>query len=428
MAIGRRALIAACVLLAGCSEQHVPAGRVLVIGIDGASLRLIRPLLDEGRLPHLAKIVEAGASGPLLSFFPLLSPSVWTTVATGKTPEQHGIRGWVTRDDTGDVRLYASHDRKVHALWNIVSDAGLEVGVVNWLMTYPPEKIRGVMISDHALPEAAQSQRNIGQMFARGSFGESLAPPLRGAPSAFFPQEWVAKVAEMVSTPAKWNEEIRGDDARSLRWVTGTNIARDREIVNIALAIDAERQPDVLMVLIQGIDRVSHALWAAVEPAILYPPDQRISPSKRVAWGNALRDYYVQTDAWIGELVARFGPDDLVLVLSDHGFEAAPGEFGSGNHVTPQSREAVLFASGRGIRAGESTNGVTVNDIAPTVLAWLGLPLAADMEGRPADFLAVTPPEPIASYDTTPIERVTDSPSGAEREILQQLEALGYLE
>lgn len=421
--------ILALLLCAGaCSDAPAPRGRVLLLGIDGASLRIVGPLMEQGRLPRLERIASRGVSGPLRSFPPLLSPRVWTSVATGKAPARHGIRGWVTRVDDHTLRLYTGRDRKVHALWNIASDAGLEVGVVNWLMTYPPERIRGVMVSDHAQPGAARGQRNLGEMFARHRAGMTLAKADPAGGPVCFPEEWSAKVSALVGERQPWSPELSQDEERNLRWVSETNLAYDREIVEIAKAVDAEIHPDVLMVLLQGIDRVSHVLWASVEPDDLYPPRQRLTPSQKQAWSSALFRYYEQTDVLIGELVDRFDEDDLVLVLSDHGFEAVVGQVGTGGHESPKARDGVLFARGAGIPAGGSTGGTTVNDITPTILAWLGLPVAADMDGHPAEFLGFAAPASVATYDTTPIERVTTAPSGAEQDIIEKLRSLGYVD
>ena len=80
------------------------------------------------------------------------------------------------------------------------------------------------------------------------------------------------------------------------------------------------------------------------------------------------------------------------------------------------------------LRTCTAPEPVSVNDVTPTILAWLGLPVAADMDGKVTSFLRGGAAEEIATYDTTPIERVSTVPSGAEQAILEQLRALGYLE
>ena len=64
----------------------------------------------------------------------------------------------------------------------------------------------------------------------------------------------------------------------------------------------------------------------------------------------------------------------------------------------------------------------------PTVLAWMGLPVGRDMDGKPAAFVEVTQAERIPTWDTVEVERATTGASGADGAILEQLEALGYIE
>lgn len=76
-------------------------GRVVVIGIDGADWRVIRPLVESGPLTHFKRLVEEGATGTLRSMEPSASPSLWTTVTTGVKPERHGIHGFVVEAGGG---------------------------------------------------------------------------------------------------------------------------------------------------------------------------------------------------------------------------------------------------------------------------------------------------------------------------------------
>ena len=69
-----------------------------------------------------------------------------------------------------------------------------------------------------------------------------------------------------------------------------------------------------------------------------------------------------------------------------------------------------------------------MNDVTPTILAWLGLPVATDMDGKVPSFLVGGAAGEVASYDTRPVERTTAAPSGAEQAIVEQLRSLGYLE
>jgi hypothetical protein len=405
-----------------CSSEPSPP-RALLIGIDGASLRVAGPLLEEGRLPQLGRIAREGVAGPLLSSLPLWSPRIWTTVATGKEPAKHGVLSFARKLESGGRRLYRSSDRRAHALWNIASDAGLRVAVVNWWTTHPPERIDGVMVSDHVFPEEIAELGSYVGVQAESS-GDTIYPPAwRGRVQELLDAEGTL---EELADPFEPGSELppgvdRDYILRRLRF--------DAALVRVALEIEKELRPDLLMVLLPGIDKASHFLWGALEPEGIYPEEQRPTPGQRAAGAEALRRVYVYTDILIGLLLERYRPEDLVMVVSDHGFEGAPAFGGiTGIHKTAAAREGVVFARGRGIRHGASTAGVRVVDVAPTFLAWLGLPLARDMDGAPAAFLDVTTPPPIDTYDTTPIERIGETSAETERRLIEELHELGYLE
>ena len=117
----------------GCSgsDPALPeTGRVLVLGIEGASPRLMTPLIERGDLPILARLAAVGTYGHLRSEAPIHSPRVWNTIATGQSPDAHGITASVLEDGQR-TRLFSSHDRRVPPLWNILSESGRSVAVVS---------------------------------------------------------------------------------------------------------------------------------------------------------------------------------------------------------------------------------------------------------------------------------------------------------
>jgi len=140
-------LIAVVLSFAACSRSK--PSRVMVIGLDGMDPRTVDLLMSEGKMPNFAKLRRDGAYAPLNSAEPLLSPVVWTTIATGKTPDQHRIGHFVAVDEKGDQLPVTSAMRKVKALWNILSDAGRRVAVLGWWATWPSEKVNGAIVSDH---------------------------------------------------------------------------------------------------------------------------------------------------------------------------------------------------------------------------------------------------------------------------------------
>src|SRR5689334_21287380 len=171
-------------LLAGCARDRSP-GRVLVLALDGVDPDVVDLLVSEGKLPNFARLRQEGASGRLISEKPLLSPIVWTTIATGKPPVRHGIGDFVAQDaQTGERRPVTSRMRRVSALWNLFSDAGRDVAVVGWWATWPPERVRGAVVSDHAAYHF---------LFPEGFTGEETG--------ATWPPELAQEIAPLLQKP-----------------------------------------------------------------------------------------------------------------------------------------------------------------------------------------------------------------------------------
>lgn len=390
--------------------------------------------MQDGLLPNLARLAREGASGSLRSHFPLLSPRIWTSMATGKRPEGHGIENWVIPMAQGKLRLYRGSDRKGPALWNILSEAGYTVGVVNWLMTYPPEKINGCVISDFAIPGERKGRQDFADTFLL-NFGP-VSIERRGAERDIitaFPIHWIERVADLARKGPRLERvpdpRVPFENQPVMRKILSKAYLTDDLAMRIAFEVDRLLEPDLLMVLLPGIDRISHRFWGGVEPPEIYPEETRPTPRQRIQWFNALRSYYEYTDALIGDLAARFSRKDLILVVSDHGFEARTDKRGkSGTHVSKAAQDGAVFARGPGVAKGKRIEGMSVNDVTPTILAWFALPVAADMDGRPAAFLDLPRIERVASYDGTAVERVDTTADELEQGVIKDLRALGYIE
>ena len=79
--------------------------KVLLIGWDAADWKVINPLMDAGKMPNLEKLVNQGVKGNLSTLYPMLSPMLWTSIATGKRAHKHGIHGFSEPDpQSGCVR------------------------------------------------------------------------------------------------------------------------------------------------------------------------------------------------------------------------------------------------------------------------------------------------------------------------------------
>src|SRR5215831_13633216 len=124
--------------------------KVLLIGWDAADWKVIHPLMDQGKMPNVQRLVEGGVMGQIATLHPPLSPMLWTSIATGKRPSQHGVHGFAEPTPNGlGIRPVTNLSRKCKAVWNILNQHGLRSVVVGWWPSHPAEPIDGVMVSNH---------------------------------------------------------------------------------------------------------------------------------------------------------------------------------------------------------------------------------------------------------------------------------------
>ena len=413
--------LACAALLQGCGRGPgtlpPPTGdRVLLIGVDAATWAVMQPLIDAGRLPTFKKLVSEGWSGTLRSMEPMVSPAIWTTIASGKTPDQHGIHGFVVASpDHGDGVPVTSNLRHAETLWTIASRSGRRVNVVGWYVTWPVEPVNGVMVSDRFVP----------QTLGKEVGGTKAATPDH---PAVHPAE-LAPELEKLCTRA---DDFVDPDERAFHQ-TFNIYPVDASRVAIAEHLMRERPADLTMVYIWGVDPVQHQFWQYYEPERWVGP-----PATAEAIGNGrnvIPEYYEDVDGFVARLVAGAGPRDTVLIVSDHGagpIERYDPKTGlSGSHRI----DGVVIAWGNHVRPGKAGAAPSVVDVTPTVLELLGLPVGDDMKGRvvtdlldPA-FVASHPIRKIPTYETgqtggddRPI------PSKMDEGIRERLRSLGYIQ
>ncbi len=126
--------------------------KVLVIGLDGATWDLIKPWVNEGKLPTFKKIMNEGVYGDLKSTIPCISAPAWTSAFTGVNPGKHNLFDFVTNEGY-EKKVVTSRSRRRKAIWNTLSIQDKKVIVINVPLTYPPEKVNGIMISGWGTPD-----------------------------------------------------------------------------------------------------------------------------------------------------------------------------------------------------------------------------------------------------------------------------------
>lgn len=373
------------------------AAQLLIVNWDGMSAAVIQPLLDRGRLPNFQSIVERGAFGPIETITPTFSPVVWTTIATGKSPQEHGIthfhHSWPGVE--GRV-LFDSRFRRVNALWNILSERGISSGFIGWWVSWPVEPIRGVMVSDRyvfnrtRLGEGEVLPGDVGERRDQ-VYPESLhaaLEPLVLQPQSVTTAEMERFIYGMIAVPP---QPVLHDPEDELRLA----YAQDESHLRFAeYLLSRPSPPRVLAVHLQGTDTVCHHFWRfrfADDWSARFKT--AVEPAEVKRYGGAINAYYEYADSRLGDLLRRLDADATVLILADHGFVPGRKLRKAGNRATVISGvheqdtrpPGLIAAAGPGIAPRAAISGATVYDIFPTVLALAGCPLPKDIRGQPID-------------------------------------------
>lgn len=447
-------------MLAGCGSstevvpQADPERRLLVIGIDGAGWDAMIPLLRQGEMPHLAALMSEGYSARLTTMAPALSPVVWTTIATGKRPAQHGIRGFLGRNpETGEGVPVTSNMRRVNAIWNILSAAGVPVSVVGWWVTWPAEEVHGTMVSPYAAPGQTTWK---GTVYVDGSTEQTwprdLLPRIgpvieEGVSKSRRSFREIFPALDEAETPAYLAAYLK-----DMLWVhVSDTIFRD-----IGAKLIAEDRPRFAAVYLGGVDVTGHRFWRFANPE---PEEWPFTEIQRETYGDSLNRYYRWTDDAIGRLVEAAPPGTTVMVVSDHGMELAPhrnkapsdwNQFPheiSGGHT--RGPDGILLFSGPGAarnfdpdwwdggaalpRLGEAGHP-GVLDVTPSLLHFFSLPSAEDMTGivRMSIFSNEIASRPATLIDTWERAgtRPDPTPMSSPRmdEVKERLRSLNYID
>lgn len=447
----------------GCSREHQPtpdSGPVLLFAIDGLEWRVLQPLLEHGELPFIKSLASRGAIGLLDSMEPTLSPVIWTSVATGRPPEEHGIQHFVYQEGQGAEtrqRYYTSTHRRTKAFWNILSDYDRRVLCIGWWMTYPAEPINGVMVSQ-ANTVASPDRRP--RVLWKGGIE-------RGVEGQVYPLDFESRVIEILGeVEASLDDrllEIFGSRphppselAEAFWEQTRWAFRADATYLRVAHELLESGDPfDLLALYLGGTDVVAHRFWRYAYPEEFeYPPDVRqIENFRRV-----IDDYYRYVDFELGRLAQAAPVDSTVVLLSDHGIRPIntelrvqagdpPRRTNSAHHR--EAPPGVLVAAGPAIRepAGwpaSPTSGTGtppsvggILDVLPTLLALMQVPVGEDLSGEVLESLlrpgrlGASPPRYVETHETegwSPGETGTTSEPLDEEERLDQLRSLGYIE
>jgi predicted AlkP superfamily phosphohydrolase/phosphomutase/Tfp pilus assembly protein PilF len=427
-----RLLVLLAVVVLGCraAPEH---GKVVVIGLDGLDPGVVDTMMSEGSMPNFAALRREGAYGPLRSARPILSPIIWTTIATGRPPADHGIGHFVAVNErTGEHLPVTSRMRRVKALWNMVSDAGRTVDVVGWWATWPAESVHGAIVSDHTcyhflFPDGAGTGKAQAALVHPPELEAEIAPMIE-RPGDLGPGDLAPFVD--VDEAALARPFAFDDPLSHFRWALATG----ETYRQIGLHLLARDRPDLLMVYIEGTDSTSHLFGHLFRAEGL--AGELAEQQRQV--GGAVEEMYHWADRLVGEYMNAIDDDTTLVVLSDHGFALGtlpddPSQTRDMRRVSEKFHriDGILYLWGRDVRARARIDGATLVDVAPTILTLLGLPAANDMPGRVLDEALVTADAParVATYEAATARASGGADDAAvDPAILERLKALGYLD
>jgi predicted AlkP superfamily phosphohydrolase/phosphomutase len=300
--------------------------RVVVFGVDGLTFRVLHPLMERGELPNFQRLSRDGCEAVLESKYPPLTPPAWLSLATGLKPAGHGIYDfWEYEEhpESASARRATVQTRRKggKAIWNILSEYGKKVLVINVPMTYPPEAVNGIMVSGYMTP----------------------SPDVDFTYPVAFKEELFRVIPDYEIDLAPQDKAIVGWSGRMARLIDATLRMTERRIQLIHYMLK-EKSWDFCFLGFVGADRIQHRLW-----------DEIMSLDTRAT------EYFKLLDHGLGLVLDLLGPDDCLFVVSDHGFQGVNRCFDinqylfSKNLVTRGASSSPSRKHGEGLRILKQT-------------------------------------------------------------------------
>src|SRR5215469_13564018 len=360
--------------------------RVMVIGVNGMELDIIRPLLVRGQMPNLASVINRGTYGKLKTVPAPNCPRVYSTMFTSTNPDEHGVTGFLVGGITANTNML-----KEEPIWSLLSERQVTVGMANVPATFPVMPVNGYMISG---------------MLTRGKNCEDgvlCAPKLSEVEGgdAVYPKKMEAELLKNVGDfyidcermPAA--ADLKGHELEVIEhWLNKVQTIREQQTKLFDYLLTTH--PTEFTFLAQSCeDRTGHWLYP------ITPFNAGYNPSINGVRPEAFPSQYVAFDKVLGTVLKHVDSDTYLFIVSDHGIKPlrefeekdphahmdhekttpviAKHDFADGDDV-PGS----FFAMGPGIKTDFRLMGLgaSVYDVAPTILHLYGVEQPKQMRGR----------------------------------------------
>jgi predicted AlkP superfamily phosphohydrolase/phosphomutase len=379
-------LLAATALHGQTKEKPVPRPHVVVIGVNGMELDVIRPLLLKGAMPNLERVINNGAYGKLRTVSAPNCPRVYSTIFTSTEPDEHGVTGFLVGGITANTNML-----KEEPIWSVLSRNDVSVGMANVPATFPVMPVNGYMISG---------------MLTRGKNCEDgvlCAPKLSEVTNgdAVYPRtlqpELLKNVGDFYIDCERMPgaSDLKGHEKEVIdKWLDKVQLIRDEQTKLFDYLL-TKHPTDFTMLGQSCEDRTGHWLYPISTFNVGYKASIN---SVRV---EAFPDQYIAFDKVLGSILKHVDENTYVIVISDHGIKPlrefenkdphahmdhekttpviAKHDFADGDDV-PGS----FFAMGPGIKHNSRLMGfeASVYDITPTILHIYGIEQPKQMRGR----------------------------------------------
>jgi predicted AlkP superfamily phosphohydrolase/phosphomutase len=258
--------------------------KVLVIGLDGATWNIIEPMVRQGKLPTIERLMKSGCYGNLESCIPACTFPAWKCYSTGKEPGKLGVYSFLDVDVIKqEITLANSTSFKSDELWDILSANNITCGVINMPTTYPPKAINGAMISPGTPKHAG---------FA---YPASLEQELINRFNYKMDPDYLPELSKDAAIP-------------SIKHIIN-------QTFDVASYLLQQFDLSFLHITIFDIDTIHHHYWKDME-------------DDDAKYGRVIEDFWVLIDSRIGSLLAEFGTEKTyVFLMSDHGQTRMKGMF-----------------------------------------------------------------------------------------------------
>ncbi len=254
--------------------------RVMVIGLDGATLDLILPWIEEGHLPTLASLIRNGSYGRLKSTIQPITAPAWTTFMTGVNQGKHGLYDFVRRrSDSYKLEITNASMIATPTIFEIIGQTGGRVIALNVPYTFPPPPVNGILVSGLFAPTADE------RIVYPSSFAKDLYERFNGY---FITPDYNSHAQDPL---LRYLDDLkRGVDYRR----------------RLSLYLMNHEPWDLFAVVFIATDLVQHSFWRYMETG-------------HSLYKDAILDVYRHVDDAMGALVQSLDDKTVVLVMSDHG-------------------------------------------------------------------------------------------------------------